>query len=69
MLYEIVTGRRPFEGETVGDVIAEILKSEPPPLKEVRPELPSEAQRIVSKALAKERGGSIKPSTIWISIC
>src|SRR5262247_3322472 len=57
MLYEMVTGRKPFEGETVSDVIAEILKSEPPPLKEVRPELPSELQRIVSKALAKERGG------------
>src|SRR5262245_18334369 len=57
MLYEMVTGRKPFEGETVSDVIAEILKSEPPPLKEVLPELPSELQRIVSKALAKERGG------------
>jgi len=57
MLYEMVTGRKPFEGETVSDVIAEILKSEPPPLKELRPELPSELQRIVSKALAKDRGG------------
>jgi serine/threonine-protein kinase len=53
----MVAGRKPFEGETVSDVIAEILKSEPPPLKEVLPELPSELQRIVSKALAKERGG------------
>jgi eukaryotic-like serine/threonine-protein kinase len=56
MLYEMVTGRNPFEGETVSDVIAAILKTEPPPLTEVRPELPSELQRIASKALAKERG-------------
>jgi hypothetical protein len=39
------------------DVIAEILNSEPPPLKEVLPELSSELQRIVSKAVAKARGG------------
>ncbi|MCI0392801.1 MAG: serine/threonine-protein kinase [Acidobacteria bacterium] len=56
MLYEMVTGRRPFDGGTVSDVIAEILKSEPPPLTEARPEMPPELQRIVSKALAKERG-------------
>jgi eukaryotic-like serine/threonine-protein kinase len=54
-LYEMVTGRNPFEGETVSDVIAAIQRSEPSLLTEVQPELPSELQRIVSKALAKER--------------
>jgi protein kinase-like protein/phospholipase A2-like protein/VCBS repeat protein len=55
MLYEMVAGRKPFEGETISDVIAEILKTEPAPVAEVRPEAPSELQRIVSKALAKDR--------------
>ena len=54
-LYEMVTGRNPFEGETVSDVIASILRSEPALLTAVQHELPSELQRIVSKALAKER--------------
>jgi serine/threonine protein kinase len=55
MLYEMIAGRKPFEGETVSDVIASILKTEPAPVAEVRPEAPSELQQIVSKALAKDR--------------
>jgi serine/threonine protein kinase len=55
MLYEMVAGHKPFGGETVNDVIAAILKTEPQPLTEARPDAPAELQRIVSKALAKER--------------
>src|SRR5262245_9311962 len=55
MLYEMVAGHNPFEGETVNDVIAAILKTEPQPVTEARPDAPAELQRIVSKALAKER--------------
>jgi tetratricopeptide (TPR) repeat protein len=47
-VYEMATGRRPFEGPTTTDAIAAILKEEPPPL-----EGPAELQRIVSKALQK----------------
>ncbi len=57
MLYEMSAGRKPFEGETISDVIAEILKTEPVPLADHRPGLPAELQRIVSKALAKEPAG------------
>ncbi len=55
MLYEMVTGQRPFEGETVSDVIAAILKTEPTPLQRFQPGLPAELQRVVNKALVKER--------------
>jgi TolB-like protein len=54
-LYEMITGRKPFEGETVSDVIAAILMTEPAPLSQIQPEAPAELQLIVSKALAKER--------------
>ena len=55
MLYEMVAGRRPFEGETTSDVIAAILLNEPPPLTAHGPNTPRELERIVSKALRKDR--------------
>ena len=54
VLYEMVTGRAPFEGETPSHVIVSIMESEPPPLARTR-EVPAELERIVAKALRKER--------------
>jgi eukaryotic-like serine/threonine-protein kinase len=56
VIYEMVAGRVPFEGETASDVIAAILKTAPPPLSKFAPEAPSEVQRIVSKSLRKDAG-------------
>ena len=53
LLYEMVTGRAPFEGETTSDIIASILKTDPPPLVFHSPEAPAELERIVTKAIAK----------------
>jgi serine/threonine protein kinase/Tol biopolymer transport system component len=55
MLYEMIGGRVPFEGETPSDAIAALLKTEPPPLSRYAPETPPELQRIVSKTLRKDR--------------
>lgn len=55
MLYEMLTGNRPFTGETVNDVIASILKHEPEPIVANNEEVPAELQRIVRKALQKKR--------------
>ena len=55
LLYEMVTGRVPFSGTTPGEVIAAILRDEPPPLAEGLPEAPPELERIISKALRKDR--------------
>jgi len=55
VIYEMVTGRSAFEGETASDIIAEILKLEPPPPVEFAPEVPHELERIISKALRKDR--------------
>src|SRR5262245_51710472 len=52
-LYEMLTGKAPFEGATTADVIAAILDREPPPLSRYSPEVPAELQRIVTKALCK----------------
>jgi serine/threonine protein kinase/Tol biopolymer transport system component len=55
VLYEMLAGRLPFNGETSSDVLAAILKNEPVPLAAQVPELPKELERIVSKALRKNR--------------
>lgn len=54
MLYEMVAGRRPFEGATVGETIAATLRDKPPPLA-AYVAAPAELERILAKALSKER--------------
>lgn len=57
VLYEIVSGRAPFEGATHSDVLAEILKTDPKPLDQVAPSAPPGLSRIISTAMTKEREG------------
>ena len=55
VIYEMVAGRTPFEGETSTDVIVAITQKEPPPLARFAPNLPAELDWIVMKALRKDR--------------
>ena len=55
VLYELVAGRRPFAGQSSSDVLAGILEHEPAPLARFEPDAPHELQRIVAKALRKDR--------------
>lgn len=63
VLYEMLTGRKPFEGETPMDIITGILYKEPPPIREAMPDVPAEIERIIGKQLRKdsdERYQSVK---------
>src|SRR5207247_8968382 len=55
VLYEMIAGQPPFGGVNALEVIGEILKSEPALLSEHATETPAELQRIVGKALRKNR--------------
>ncbi len=55
VLYEMVAGCPPFEGPTASDLIVSILDREPTPLGERAPSMPAELQRIVKRALCKDR--------------
>ena len=55
VLYEMIAGRVPFEGTSFGDVISGILGNRPVPLARYAYDVPPELERIVSKALAKDR--------------
>jgi len=54
MLYEMVAGRRPFEGATASDVMAAVLTSEPNSLMDAVPEAPAALWRIVRRCLEKQ---------------
>ncbi len=62
VLYEMVAGKLPFEGGTTTDVLAMILHREPPSLLLYQSSLPAELERIVEKALAKERDARYQTS-------
>jgi serine/threonine protein kinase/tetratricopeptide (TPR) repeat protein len=55
VLYELVAGQAPFDGETTNDVLASILRDEPARLRERSPEVSAELERIIMKTLAKDR--------------
>jgi tRNA A-37 threonylcarbamoyl transferase component Bud32 len=54
ILYEILTGRRPFEAESITTVIYKIINEEPPPLIEMKKGLPVGFEQTITKALAKD---------------
>ena len=51
VLYEMLSGRQPFTGQTVSHTIVAILEQEPPPLAQV---FPAELERILNRMLAKK---------------
>lgn len=55
LIYEMVAGRLPFDGETASDIMASILKTEPPPLSHYAADAPAKLEEIVAKALEKDR--------------
>ncbi|MGE0126757.1 MAG: protein kinase [Blastocatellales bacterium] len=55
ILYEMLTGRAPFAGETPSDVIAALLEREPAPIARLAPDAPADLRHIVNKALRKDR--------------
>jgi len=54
ILYEVATGHKPFEGESLIDTLHRIVYGQAPPIMEFNPNCPAELQRIVRKALAKD---------------
>jgi serine/threonine-protein kinase len=55
VLYEMTAGRVPFEGSSFGDIISGIINKKHLPLARYSPDVPQELERIVGKALAKDR--------------
>ncbi len=72
-LYEMLTGKRAFQGKHQTSVIASILKEMPAPVSEVRPLTPLNLDRVVRKCLEKrpdarwQSAGDLADELRWIS--
>ncbi|HET7617792.1 MAG TPA: protein kinase [Vicinamibacterales bacterium] len=54
VLYELLTGRRAFDGQTSSSIMAAVLATKPQPIEELIPLTPPALDRVVSRCLAKD---------------
>jgi serine/threonine-protein kinase len=55
ILYECLTGRRPFDSENLGDILIMVASSNPKPPELVRPDLPTAIAEVIERAMQHER--------------
>src|SRR5271166_2599589 len=55
VLYEMATGKMPFQGESSGVICSEILTKNPQPLSQLNPKVSAEVEGIIHRALEKDR--------------
>lgn len=55
VLYELLTGEQPFDGETNSDIIDKILSADPEPVRILVPQVPPRLEAIIKVALSKNR--------------
>lgn len=55
LIYELLTGIRPFQGEDLAETLRKVLLHEPPPIAELVPELPAEIAELITALLAKNK--------------
>ncbi len=54
LLYESLTGKRPFDAQTYADLVLQVLGEAPKPLRQHAPELPEALSDVVLRAMARE---------------
>jgi predicted Ser/Thr protein kinase len=52
--YELLTGKHPFQGDSVYETMNNRLNSSPEPIKHLRPDCPPKLEKIIRKAMAKD---------------
>ncbi|HKV80285.1 MAG TPA: protein kinase, partial [Candidatus Sulfotelmatobacter sp.] len=73
VLYEMVCGKRAFEGKTLVSVAASILEKEPEPIRTLQPLTPASLERAIRKCLAKDpderwqSAGDLASELKWIA--
>lgn len=53
VLYQMLTGQRPFKGDSLVSLAMQITNADPKPIEQLRPEVPAAVRRIVARCLAK----------------
>ena len=54
VLYQMLSGERPFRGDSLVAIATKIVNDEPPPLNAKRPDVPAALRRVVERCLAKK---------------
>ena len=54
MLYEMTTGKRPYEGANWAEIVVKSLQEDPPLPRSLNPNIPSEVQDVILKAMQRE---------------
>jgi serine/threonine-protein kinase len=56
ILYELLAGRRAFDGRTIDETLDRVLSAAPKPVEKIRPDTPPALAQIVHKAMARDPG-------------
>ena len=56
IFYEMISGRRPFRGDTSADLISSILRDTPAPVSDLKTNIPEHLERIIHRCLMKDPG-------------
>ena len=54
VMYEMLSGQRPFRAGALGKLLRQVVQSAPEPLREIRPEVPEDLEAVVLRALEKD---------------
>ncbi len=54
VMYEMLSGQKPYEGESIGEIAVQHINANPKPLHELVKDLPAELERIVLKAMCAD---------------
>ena len=66
LAYEMLTGYVPFQAESTLALMYKIVHEPPPPLRQVRPDLPPAVEEVLAKALAKEPGNRYPTASSFV---
>jgi serine/threonine protein kinase len=55
VMYQALTGERPFKGDSYASIVSELMTGEPRPINEIKPETPFLLSRLVMRCLCKDR--------------
>ncbi|MGZ3475194.1 MAG: serine/threonine protein kinase [Polyangiales bacterium] len=66
ILYELLTKKRPYEGDSNNDIVVKICTEPPLPIREARPDLPQGIAKVVEHALVKSPAGRYENAVAFV---